>query len=130
MGNAKKSVEQAVTEPQLEGSTVVVAIRGTEYTLCWDIEAVMRAEAGFAAQGHDLNLMDGAVRFNMSNLRMIFVAMLERYHSNLSFEERCKLWSTSTYQLLGRVTASIYIDAVKRDQQEGQPGPTVASAAL
>src|SRR5580704_7905045 len=86
MTTARRKTTPAVpaADPTLPFTEITIA--GATYKMCFDYEALAKAETILVRMGHDVNLNVCLPRLNFANTRVLFAASLLAYQPETDFE--------------------------------------------
>lgn len=128
----KLAPKPATAPPDLP--TVDIEIGGRMYKACFDLQTLFEAEEQLLRLGHwDANLLRILPEFSASSARRLFAVAIQRFHPEISFENRLDLLSHDPAALLivSAKLAELWMASMPK-AKEGKTGdgedPSQASA--
>lgn len=122
MKRSPKKPAAETIEPTVDATTVVIGEK--VYRMCFDLGSLAEAEHAMVEAGHEVNLLYALPKVNLESTRILFAASLQRYHSELGFEERLDLLTLPYVLVAANAIADAWTRSIpKTDGKANPPQP-------
>lgn len=109
-------------DPTLLTSTVT--IKGKEYTLCFDLLSLARAEHELRKAGHDVNLFEILPVDTAERLLTMFAVALRRFHPDIPFEDALRIPGLGSFYQLRLAVVDAWRRSLEEPEVDSSKNPT------
>ncbi len=106
-------------DPTIESTPI--AIDGKVYQMCFDLASLAEAEHAMVGAGHDVNLLYALPKVNLESTRILFAASLQRFHSELEFQDRLDLLTLPYVLTAANAIADAWGKALAKPDSKANP---------